>query len=178
MVDLKKHLKERRNHSLCWKSLFSILSMEGAMSGREVGEPRYRTVEFVLDAIAGWINKYRRMHGGHDELGQCTKDEVIQIAKDLGVPVSDLRGLAAKGPGAADVLQKMLLALSVDPQALTKADPAVMQDLQRICIFCSQKRRCQHELAGRTAGKNFREFCPNAYTLDALFKQKERPFRH
>ena len=28
------------------------------MPGREVGELRYSTVEFVLDAIAGWINKY------------------------------------------------------------------------------------------------------------------------
>jgi hypothetical protein len=152
--------------------------MEGAMPSREVGEPRYPTVEFVLDAIAGWINKYRHIHGVHDELGRCTQDDIIRIAKDLGVPVSDLRGLAAKGPGAADVLQKMLLALSVDPQALAKSDPAVTRDLQRICIFCSQKRRCQHELAESTAAENFREFCPNAYTLDALFKQKEQPFRH
>ena len=61
----------------------------------------------------------------------------------------------------------------VDPQALVKSDPAIMRDRQRICIFCSQKRRCQHELAERTAGENFREFCPNAYTLDALV-QTER----
>jgi hypothetical protein len=142
------------------------------MPTREVSEPRYLTVEFVLDAIAGWINKYRHMHGVHDELGQCSQEDVMRIAKDLGVPISDLRGLAAKGPGAADVLQKMLLALSVDPQALVKADPAVMRDLQRLCILCSQKGRCQHELAKGTAAEHFREFCPNAYTLDALFKQK------
>jgi hypothetical protein len=92
--------------------------------------------------------------------------------------VNELRGLATKGPGAADVLQKMLLALSVDPKALAEADPAVMRDLQRICILCSQKGRCQHELAEGTAAEHFREFCPNAYTLDALFKQTERLSRH
>jgi hypothetical protein len=122
--------------------------------------------------LLGWINKYRHMHGVHDEFGQCSQEDVLRIAKDLGVPISDLRGLAAKGPGAPDVLQKMLLALSVDPQVLAKADPAVMRDLQRLCILCSQKGRCQHELAKGTAGEHFREFCPNAYTLDALFKQK------
>lgn len=147
------------------------------MSDSKVEGPRYPTVEFVLDAIAGWINKYRYAYDVH-ELGQCSQEDVMQIAKDLGVPVSDLRGLAAKGPGAADTLQKMLLALSVDPRALAKSDPAVMRDLQRLCILCSQKSRCQHELAEGTAAEHFREFCPNAYTLDALFKQKEQRSPH
>lgn len=147
------------------------------MSDREVEEPRYPTVAFVLSAIAGWINKYRHMQAAH-ELGQCSQEDVMRIAKDLGVPVSDLRSLAAKGPGSADILQKMLLALSVDPQALAKADPVVMRDLQRLCILCSQKGRCQHEVAEGTAAEHFHEFCPNAYTLDALFKQKGQPSRH
>jgi hypothetical protein len=148
------------------------------MPGDAVDEPHYPTIEFVLDTIAVWINKYRRRYGVHDELGQCTQNDVNRIAKDLGMSVNDLRGLAAKGPGAADVLQKMLLALSVDPKALAETDPAVLRDLQRICIVCSQKGRCQHELAEGTATEHFREFCPNAYTLDALFKQKELPSRH
>ena len=104
------------------------------MSGRDIREQHYPTVEFVLDGIAGWINKYRHVHGVRDELGECSQEDVMRIAKDLGVPVSDLRGLAAKGTGAADALQKMLLALSVDPKALAKGDPAVMRDLQRLCI--------------------------------------------
>jgi hypothetical protein len=147
--------------------------MEFAMPGRDIREQHYPMVEFVLDAIAGWINKYRHVHGVRDELGECSQEDVMRIAKDLGVAVSDLRGLAAKGPGAVDALQKMLLALSVDPQALAKADPAVMRDLQRICIVCSQKGRCRHELAEGTSAENFREFCPNAYTLEAWFKQKD-----
>jgi hypothetical protein len=144
--------------------------MEVDMPADETGELHYPTVEFVLDAIAGWINKYRNMRGAHDELEHCSQEDVMQIAKDLGVSVSDLRGLAAKGPGAADTLHKMLLALSVDPQDVAKADPAAMRDLQRLCVVCGQKRRCQHELARGTAAEHFREFCPNAYTLDALFK--------
>jgi hypothetical protein len=89
--------------------------MEGGMPDGDTREQHYPAVEFVLDAIAGWINKYRHMHGVRDELGECSHEDVMRIAKDLGVPVSDLRGLAAKGPRSADVLQKMLLALSVDP---------------------------------------------------------------
>ena len=53
-----------------------------------------------------------------------------------------------------------------------------MRDLQRLCMVCAQKGHCQHELAQGTAAEHFREFCPNAYTLDALFKQKMRPSKH
>jgi hypothetical protein len=78
---------------------FSIVPMEFAMAGHDIREQHYPMVEFVLDAIAGWINKYRHVHGVRDELGECSQEDVMRIAKDLGVGVSDLRGLAAKGPG-------------------------------------------------------------------------------
>ena len=45
------------------------------MPDRDIREQHYPTVEFVLDAIAGWINKYRHMHGARDELGgRCNAD--------------------------------------------------------------------------------------------------------
>jgi hypothetical protein len=147
-------------------------SKEGAMPDGEVHSPHYQTVEFVLDAVAGWINKYRQSSNLHDEFGHCSPEDVMQIAKDLGVPVSELRKLAAKGPEAADLMKKMLIALRVDPYVLVNTNPAVMRDLQRLCIVCSQKGRCEHELAKGTASEYYREFCPNAFTLDALFKQK------
>jgi hypothetical protein len=152
--------------------------MEGIMPDREVRQAKHPTVDFVLDAIAGWVNKYRHVSGLQNEFGHCSPDDVRQIAKDLGVPAGELRALAAKGPGAADLLEKMLVALRVDPEALAKSNPAVMRDLQRLCVACSQKGRCQHELAKGTAAEHFREFCPNAFTLDALFKQKEQPSGH
>lgn len=132
----------------------------------------YPTVEFVLDSIAQWINRYRHSQGVTDELGQCTQNDVLKIANDLGVSVADLRNVASKGPHAADTLQKILTALRVDPKALAKADPATMRDLQRVCVVCHQKGRCERELAAGTIAEHFRDFCPNAYTLEALFKQE------
>ena len=126
----------------------------------------------MLEAVAGWINKYRQASGLHDEFGHCSPEDVRQIAKDLGVSVSELRKLATKGPGAAELMEKMLIALRVNPHALVNTNSAVMRDLQRLCVVCSQKGRCEHELAKGTASEHYREFCPNAFTLDALFKQK------
>ncbi len=133
--------------------------------------PSFPTVDFVVSAIAGWVNKYRSLHGKHDEFGECSPEEVVRIAADIGVPAAELRALAAKGPGAADLLEKLLIKLYVDPAQLAKTSPEVMRDLQRLCVFCGQKERCQHELKEGTAAEHYREYCPNAFTLDALFKQ-------
>lgn len=148
------------------------------MPDRDSHQRNYPTVEFVVNAISGWVNKYRHIHGVSNELGQCSPEDVMRIATDLGVPAGELRALAAQGPGAADLLEKMLIELSVDPAVLAKTNPAVMRDLQRLCVVCSQKQRCQHELAEGTAAEHFREFCPNAFTLDALFRQKAPSARH
>jgi len=136
----------------------------------------HSAVDTVVEAIANWVNKYRAKFSATG-LGQCTPDEVMQTAKDLGLPASDLRTLATKGPDSTERLRKMLVALHVDPDSLASQDPAVMRDLQRLCTFCSHSRRCDYELAHGTAAAHFHEFCPNAFTLDALFAQeKELPF--
>ena len=150
------------------------------MPERDAQQADYPTVDFILGAIADWINKYRSLTALRDEFRNCSADDVMQIAKDLSVPVNELRSIAAKGPGAAALLEKMLLALCVDPQALANFQPATMRDLQRLCVNCSQKKRCQQELADGTAAEHFHSYCPNAFTLDALFAkaEKEPPSHH
>jgi hypothetical protein len=149
--------------------------MESTMPNSNIQQPSYPAVEMVLNAIADWVSKYRNAIGLNNELRQCSPDEVMQIANDLGVPANQLRELASKGPGAADLIQKLLVALNVDPKAIAMSNPLVMRDLQRLCITCGDKKRCAHELAKGTAAEHFREFCPNALTLDALFAQKNQP---
>jgi hypothetical protein len=153
--------------------------MEGAMPEPDAQHADYPTVDFILGAISDWINKYRSLTALRDEFRRCSADEVMQIAKDLRVPVDELRSIAAKGPGAAALLEKMLIALSVDPETLANSQPATMRDLQRLCVNCSHKRRCERELAAGTAAENFHAYCPNAFTLDALFtKTANEPSSH
>ncbi len=150
------------------------------MPEHDAQQADYPTVDFILGAIADWINKYRSLTALRDEFRNCSADDVMQIARDLRVPVNELRSIAAKGPGAAALLEKMLRALCVDPEALANFQPATMRDLQRLCVNCSQKKRCQQELADGTAAAHFHSYCPNAFTLDALFTktEKEPPSRH
>jgi len=144
------------------------------MAEDQVRQDDYPTVSLVMDAIADWVNKYRALADVRHEFGQCSPEDVRQIAKDLGIPIDDLCAMSARNPHAADLMLKMLTALSVNPEALAKCEPATMRDLQRLCTSCGHKSRCAHELAEGTAVEHFKSFCPNAFTLDALMKPKER----
>ena len=139
-------------------------------------QPAHAGVDSVLGAIADWVNDYRGVHGD-DTFWSCNRDQVQQVAKDLGLTPSDLREVAERGPHAADMLEKMLMALDIDPAALARSQPGTLRDLQRLCSACRNKGRCERELAKGSAAAQFRKYCPNAFTLDALLEQKHLPFQ-
>jgi len=127
----------------------------------------------VFDAIANWVEKYRYAVGLSDELARCGADEVARVAHDLGMSSDELRSLARKGPHAADQLPRLLHALGVDPHELASVDPATMRSLERVCITCGHKDQCEHDLAAGTAARgNYKDYCPNAKSLAALFESK------
>jgi hypothetical protein len=136
-------------------------------------QPDHPLFYVMLNSIADWVTRYRSAAGCTGDFGSCSAEEVGWVAKDLGLSVKDLRELASKGPHAADLVQKMLIALKVDPQVIAKSDPPVMRDLQRLCINCTDKKRCTGELKDGTAAEHYHEFCPNALTLDALFDEHQ-----
>ena len=148
------------------------------MPDRASEQQHYPVLEKVLNSVADWVNNYRHAFGQAGGLGRCDSAEVLQIASDLGVTPGELRQLSTKGPGSADLLLKMLVAPGVDPKAVSEKEPLVMRDLQRLCTTCAEKSRCAHELADGTAPAHFHEFCPNAFTLDALFADKAVAAKH
>ncbi len=120
-------------------------------------------------AIARWIGRYRDMVDPAHQFESCTPEDVAAIAHDLAMTPADLMTLTRKGPDGARLLQRMLVALGVDPKKLAKDDPMVMRDLQRLCVSCGYKRQCEHDLAEGKSAANYRDYCPNAYTLNLLF---------
>ena len=129
-------------------------------------------MESALKAIADWVTSYRKAIGFNNEFGMCGSDEVMRMAKDIGVTPSQLQELVRKGPDSANLLKRMLVALHVDPKIIADMDPLVMREMQWLCITCNNKKRCEHELAKGTATKHFHEFCPNAVSIDELLDQK------
>jgi hypothetical protein len=147
------------------------------MINRENRIPNNPLVETAVKAIGAWVSIYRNALGLNNEFGMCGPDEVMRMAQEIGVTPSQLRELS-KGHGNANLLKSMLVALHVDPKVIADMDPLVMRELKWLCITCSNKKRCEHELAKGTAAEHFREFCPNAVSLDELFDQKGQQSSH
>ena len=129
-------------------------------------------IESIFGAIANWVTKYRQAGGLRRELATCGPEEVAAIARDIGLSTQELEFIAGKGPNAADELPKLLRALGVDPQKLRSDRNRTLRDLQRICISCGHKAQCQHELAAGTAATHYHEYCPNALSIDELFRSR------
>lgn len=138
-----------------------------------VPHPDYDSLHSILSSTAEWIRTYARRRGYRNELMNCGVDDVARIAADLTINQSELAALIKRGPGAADLLQKLLVALGMNPKDLDHGDPAVMRDLQRSCIMCEEKRRCKYDLVNGVITDNFRDYCPNAFTLDALLQARQ-----
>ena len=118
------------------------------MVNRENELPSNPLVEVAFSAVAEWVSIYRHTFGClHNEFGLCEPDEVMRMAKEIGLTPSQLRELASEGPGTANLLKNMLVALHVDPKVLADTDPFIRRELQWLCLTCSNKKRCEHELA-------------------------------
>ena len=148
------------------------------MITRENEFPSHPLVGSALKAIADWVTRYRKAIGFNNEFGMCGPDEVMRMAKDIGVTPSQLQELVRKGPDSANLLKRMLVALHVDPKIIADMDPLVMREMQWLCITCNNKKRCEHELAKGTAAEHFHEFCPNAVSIEELLYQKGKLSTH
>ena len=135
--------------------------------------PKYAGVASVLAGIANWVKNYRSAMGLRAELAHCGAEEVAHMAHDLGMAPEEFVALARKGPHAADQLPQLLRALGVDPKALAAADPATLRAMEHVCIACGHKDQCEHDVgAGGAAESSYRDYCPNARTINALLDSR------
>jgi hypothetical protein len=101
--------------------------------------------------------------------------ETAQIAADVGLSVSDLVRVDQMGPHAADPMVHRLASMGLSPEDVARVEPAVFHDLQRVCSFCDEKRQCQHELRRDPDGTEWKTYCPNMPTFEALKAEREPP---
>ena len=102
----------------------------------------YPRVQFLIDTFAQWLRHRREL----SELRQLDRDDFERIAMDLQVTPADLDELIRHGEHAADELPRMLKALGIDEAALSRTEPLVLRDMERVCAMCKDKIRCHRDL--------------------------------
>jgi hypothetical protein len=122
--------------------------------------------------LAGWWRNWRNGCEAVSELDCCGADEVGRVARDVGVSSAELRTMAGKWPGAADLLYQRMAHLGLDSIEVAQTQPLIMRDMQRSCTLCRSKRQCMRDLSGDPADTARQDYCPNAMTLNALLRER------
>jgi hypothetical protein len=125
-------------------------------------------------AVRHLLSRWREWWGYRTELDSMCREDIERVAHDLGIGGAELKSLAARGPGAADLLPERMHVLG-----LTKADVehvalGLMRDLERTCAFCKDKGACERDLVDRPQSPAWSGYCPNAEMLTAVKVAKQR----
>jgi hypothetical protein len=120
--------------------------------------------------IARWRAWWRQ----HRELEKLPPEELRRMAADFGMASCELEKLAAKGPRAADLLHERMAALDLSRADVQRIAHGLMRDLERTCACCSDKAECREHLATQPDDPAWKDYCPNAISLEAITKSKGR----
>jgi len=122
----------------------------------------------MIDGMKQWWRNWSGANSRFSELVCCGEYEVERMARDLGLPVSELRKIANRGPESADLLVRRMAALNLDRNEVAATLPGTFQDLQRLCTLCESHRKCARDLGRDPADKAWEEYCPNVAMLKLL----------
>jgi hypothetical protein len=107
----------------------------------------------------------------------------------LGVAVCRLKGRDHPPPADAladvprhsydaSLLFRRMTFLQIDRDALARDEPLMLRELQGFCTLCASKTDCVADLEQESATgepQEWREYCPNFATLNALGALQNRP---
>jgi uncharacterized protein YjiS (DUF1127 family) len=131
------------------------------------------TIGKLIDAFGNWRKHRQEIR----EIRDLDDDEFANLAHELRITPADLDTFVRQGPHAVDELPKLLTALGIDEQALSRTQPLVLRDMVRVCASCQQKHKCDRDLNAGTAAQHYEEYCLNASTIDALDQSRLRTGR-
>lgn len=132
-----------------------------------------RPAETATEA-GGLLERLSRWFSGRSELSMLPEDEVERMAQDLGMSASELRGVAAKGPHAADLLRVRMAALGLTPADIDRLAFGLMRDLQRDCACCASKDECREDLSHQPESPGWMAYCANAQVLESACAARGR----
>ena len=122
----------------------------------------------LIAPLAAWWRRQRLNQAPFDNFAALGSEEVARIAQDVGLSSSELRSLSGYCADAADLLDRRLAAVGLDPKELAHAVPAEMRDMERLCTLCQSKGRCARDLGADPDDPVWRQYCPNEATIMQL----------
>ena len=125
----------------------------------------HAAVEALLSHLRDWWRT-------RNELAGIDPTELSRVAAELGMTPEGLEDLVARGPDAANLLYERMRALGISRSDVEHAANGLMRDLERTCACCNEKGVCEKDLTKQPSDPGWKNYCPNAVSLDSLMKLK------
>lgn len=120
--------------------------------------------------IGRWLDRVVNLFS-LSELKRLDREQVSELAREVGVTSEQLISMEAAGTGSAAQLSKRLHCLDLEEKQLPLTDWAALRDMQRVCSVCGTKWQCEQDLRDRPNDPRWLQYCPNAETLRGLAKR-------
>ena len=128
-------------------------------------------------AMGGAHGLLQRLHlwwQRRHELGDLDRGELDRLAGELGMTATDLQNLVAQGARGAELLRLRLETLGITRTDIERVYPGLMRDLERTCSCCEEKSVCKRDLGRRSTSDDWKDYCPNAISLESVRRTKGR----
>ena len=103
-----------------------------------------------------------------EEMANFSQSDLHSMASDLGVTQADLADVLPRSADNALLMDKMIEARGLDPEAVRAAFSTLVRDMELVCTRCRSTGRCQRDLTAGTADAHCHEYCGNAETIDDM----------
>ena len=127
-----------------------------------------------IDPLTKSVRQWAQLRSLRSQLGTFTRDEVTQMARDVGLTDNGLELILRGHPGPGTLLPRRLARLRVDPAELQGTRWELQRILQTECASCESWRRCRRDLANDAPGPAWRDYCLNADQLQTLATEARR----
>ena len=130
-------------------------------------------------SFARWCRQWSALQVGELlEMARLGTGEVAYLTQHMGTSAADDHAVS-RGDVEADLLRRRMMALGLDPYEWARSEPALLRHLSRCCSQCPTPERCALDLEAEAngavrCGQNWRTYCPNVATLDALSAVQQR----
>jgi hypothetical protein len=111
-----------------------------------------------------WIRRAAKAATRRAEWDGLSPEVRRQVCADFSLSEADMT-LAARAGGSGRELATLLTRPTLRHLSCS-AD--VLRDMQRVCTFCPEHKRCRAWQANAGAAAKWPAFCPNAYTFASL----------
>ena len=105
-----------------------------------------------------------------NEIAAMSRADLHYLAADLGITEADLRDVVPKVTDHSELMDQMMRARGLDPEAVRRSFSALVRDMEVTCARCRDSRVCRRELESGTAATYCHDFCANAEAMDYLRK--------